>query len=204
MTMTRRTLHRMVDAVNVAKIPADAAMVAGYVDGHYVTVPALRKRFPGALVVTITVTGNTLDAHVADVEAGDLTPEHGAAWARDKIAAGHHATLYCSESNWPSVRAEVKNLGLPRRRVSYWVASYDNDPTIPRGAVAKQFSTGDYDTSNVGDRWPGVIPAGLSNRTSRLVRRLVRRLDRRDTPLTAVARAQLDRLHAELLRVTKL
>jgi hypothetical protein len=68
-------------------------------------------------------------------------------------------TVYCNTSEWPQVRAAFQNAGVTEP--NYWVAQYDNNPTIPAGAVAKQY-IGDYqgyDKSVVADYWPGVDPA---------------------------------------------
>ena len=152
----------MYDAVTVGNIPQSATMVAGYVDGNYKTVPALRRRFPKAKIVTITVLGGDLTANVVDIETGDCTPASGVAWAKRRLAAGYHPTLYMNASTWPAVKAEVHRQGLDGK-VSYWVAQYDNHPVIPAGAVAKQYIDHgphgeNVDISVVADYWPGVDP----------------------------------------------
>lgn len=154
--MSNRTMY---DSVNVAAIPANATMVAGYVDGRYQTVPALRQRFPHAKVVTITVFGEP-GAQVADCERGDLTPAQAAQWAKSERLAGRHPTIYCSASPWPSVQQAVRDVGLdPAHDVSWWIAAYDHSTSIPNGAVAHQFTDpGPYDVSSVLDYWPGVDP----------------------------------------------
>jgi hypothetical protein len=151
----------MFDAVTIANLPHDATLLAGYVDGRNTTghYERVRAALPHARVLRITVTGGTLDAEIGDVEAGDMRPQSGAAWAARKIAAGQHPTLYCSASPWPAVKAEVQKAGIAGL-VSYWIADYDGDPTIPPGAVAKQFTDRAHgrslDQSIVADHWPGV------------------------------------------------
>jgi hypothetical protein len=153
----------MYDAVTIENLPADATLLAAYVDGRNTTghFERVRAAHPHTKIVRITVTGGTLDAEVGDIEAGDMHPQSGAAWAARKIAAGHHATLYCSESVWPSVKAEVQKAGIAGR-VSYWIANYNKDPTIPTGAIAKQFTDRalgkSLDQSSVAAHWPGVDP----------------------------------------------
>lgn len=152
-------MRLMYDSTDVAAIPAAARMVAGYIDGRYVTVPQLLARFPNAQVVRITVTG-IAGAHVADVENGDLTPEQGAAWAAAEVRAHRKPSIYCNASTWPAVRAALAQQ-LAGGSVYFWIADYDNDPTIPAGAIAKQYSTNvaaNLDTSNVAAYWPGVDP----------------------------------------------
>lgn len=150
----------MYDSVTPSNCPTGAPLYGAYVDGRYANVAAMQNRNPNARIVKITVTGNTLNAHVADVENGDLSPTSGAAWAKRRLAAGYHPTLYCSASVWPAVKNAVAAAGIAGK-VSYWIAHYDGDPTIPNGAVAKQY-LGDfhgYDKSSVLGYWPGVDPA---------------------------------------------
>lgn len=159
-------MRTMYDSVSASSLPSNARMVAGYVDGLYRNVAALRTRFPKATLVRITVTGGTLDAHVADVERGDLSPQSGAAWAQRKHHAGQHGTLYCSTSVRSAVETECRKLGLVLGRdYSIWQAQYDGRADIPAGAVAKQYlgdhpngHGGTYDASVVADHWPGVDP----------------------------------------------
>lgn len=143
-------MRTMFDAVTVADIPADATMVAGYVDGRYANLPEMRIRFPRALVVSVTVAGG--DADVLDVENGDASPAQAPGW----IAAHPSGSLYCNASTLPAVRAAFGDRPLP----PIWLADYDGDPTIPACAVAKQYASNDYyDTSSAADYWPGVDPA---------------------------------------------
>lgn len=151
------------DSVTLSAIPANAQMVAGYEDGRYANMPAIRQRWPHAVHVSITVTGKTLLSPVCDCESGDLTPASAAAWAKRKIAAKQHPTIYCSLSLWPAVKRAVAEAGLHPDAVSYWIADYDNKPVIPAGAVAKQCKSTtkpNLDTSVVVDApgWPGVDP----------------------------------------------
>jgi hypothetical protein len=161
-----RMITRFYDDTNIADIPSSAQMIAVYADGPYAgTEPAARKRFPHALIVTITVRGEP-NREICDCETGDLTPPEAAHWALAEHKAGRHPTIYCSASPWDEVKAAVRAVGLdPAKDVSWWIAHYDGDPTIPAGAVAKQYlgspgnSPGHYDESSVADYWPGVDPA---------------------------------------------
>jgi hypothetical protein len=148
----------MYDAVTSSNIPAGATMVAGYADGLYANVPAMRARFPHATVVTIAVRWTT-KAQVLDVETGDATPAQAVQWCTRTMAATPNGqlTVYCNSSTWPSVRAAFRAAGVTEP--NYWIAQYDGDPTIPAGAVAKQYrDPGPYDLSSVADYWPGVDP----------------------------------------------
>lgn len=151
-------MRTMYDAVTSSNIPAGAALVAGYADGWYANIPAMRARFPHATVVTIAVRWTTR-AQVLDVETGDATPAQAVQWCTQTMAdvANDRLTVYCNTSTWPAVRAAFRAAGVSEPQ--YWVAEYDNDPAIPAGAVAKQWADrGPYDLSSVADYWPGVDP----------------------------------------------
>jgi len=153
----------MYDSTDASDIPAKATMVAGYVDGNFRNVDALKKRFPKAQVVSITVLGAP-GADVCDTEPGNISIPHAAQWAANEVTAGRKPTLYCMASAWDDVKAAVKALGIAGK-VSYWVAQYDGKAEIPKGAVAKQYadpkqSGGHFDLSIVADHWPGVDHAG--------------------------------------------
>lgn len=150
----------MYDSITPGNIPGSATMVAGYADGLYANIPAMKARFPHATVVSIAVKWTTR-AQVLDVEAGDATPTQAVQWCTQTMAdtSNHLLTVYCNTSEWPHVRAAFQNAGVTEP--NYWVAQYDNDPTVPAGAVAKQFQgdTHGYDVSSVVAYWPGVDPA---------------------------------------------
>lgn len=155
-----RTLY---DSTNVADIPKDADMVGAYVDGRYANVAAARERFPHARLVTITVLG-TAGANVCDTEPGNIGPEGAARWAKAELDAGREPSIYCMASQWGAVKAACREVGVKVGDVSWWIADYDNDPAIPRGAVAKQYADpathgkGHFDLSSVRAFWPGVDP----------------------------------------------
>lgn len=145
----------MYDAVTVENIPADATMVAGYVDGHYANITEMRKKFPHAVVVPIAVSSHTNDGIVLDVEPGDASPAGAVVWVKMRRAAGVDPSVYCNTSTWPAVRAAFRNAGVSEPH--YWIAHYDGNPAIPAGAVAKQYKdAGPYDLSSVASHWPGV------------------------------------------------
>lgn len=147
----------MYDGVTPANIPATATMVAGYVDGRYANIPAMKKRFPHATIVPIAVFASTNDGVVLDVEAGDATPAEAPGWVVSRRHAGVDPTVYCSAAVWPAVQAAFANSHVPPPH--WWIADYDNDPTVPTGAMAKQYrNTAGYDVSAVRAYWPGVDP----------------------------------------------
>lgn len=147
----------MYDGITPSRIPADATMVAGYVDGRYANIPALKERFPKARIVPIAVFAHTNDGVVLDVEPGNATPAQAPGWVVSRRHAGVDPTVYCSASTWPTVQAAFRNAGITEPH--YWIADYDHDPTVPVGAVAKQYkNTAGYDVSSVRAYWPGVDP----------------------------------------------
>lgn len=151
--------RKMYDSVDVTTVPANAQMVAGYVDGLYANVWSMQRAFPHAVVVRIAVSSHTNDGHVLDVEPGDATPVEAVRWVEMRRAAGADPSIYCDTSRWPLVRKAFQDANV--REPHYWIAKWDNDPTIPTGAVAKQYqnpriSGHQYDVSSVADFWPGV------------------------------------------------
>jgi hypothetical protein len=157
--MTDRT---MFDAIVVGDVPPEATMVAGYLDGSWPNVPQMRARFPHAVLVEVAVSVSTPPARgrVLDVESGDATAAEAVAWCRSYGGPNSELAVYCNASTWPSVRAAFAAAGVSEP--NYWVAEYDNDPTIPAGAVAKQYASNDnFDTSSVSSYWPGVDPAPI-------------------------------------------
>ncbi|MER6784154.1 hypothetical protein ABT330_05770 [Streptomyces sp. NPDC000658] len=148
----------MYDAVTPSNIPAGAKMVAGYADGRYANLTQIKSRFPHATVVSIAV-HHTTPAHVLDVEPGDATPEEAVRWCTHTMAhtSNKELTVYCNSSTWPEVRAAFQAARVTEP--NYWIAHYDNKPSIPARAVAKQYASNHkFDTSVVASHWPGVDP----------------------------------------------
>jgi hypothetical protein len=151
------------DSVTAADIPANARMVAGYISGPYAWSPADWARFPDAVQVRIATQALVNDGHVLDVEAGDASPAQAPGWVQMRRKAGVDPTVYCSLGNWQMVRACFAANGILQPH--FWIAAYDNVPTIPPGAVAKQYANaplagGHFDLSIVANVWPGVDKGG--------------------------------------------
>jgi hypothetical protein len=147
----------MYDSITPQNIPADADLIAGYVNGLYANIPMLQARFPHARTVAISVESSENAGTVLDVENGDADPVSAPAWVKLRRAAGVDPTVYCNSSTWGAVQSAFKAAAVPEPH--YWIAQYDDDPTIPAGAVAKQYAdAGPYDISAVADYWPGVDP----------------------------------------------
>lgn len=145
----------MYDSVNPARIPRDAEIVAGYVNGIYKWADTDWALFPQAVHVGIAVRATYNGGQVLDVEAGDATPAQAPEWVSMRRAAGADPTIYCSESAWSTVAREFNRQGVLAPH--YWIARYDGNAQIPIGAVAKQYqNTADWDISSTVGFWPGV------------------------------------------------
>lgn len=154
----------MYDAVDVAAIPKDALIVAGYVDGNWPTYDELVAAVPNAQHVSITVTGKP-GARVADCETGDLSPATAAGWAKSEIAAGRRPCIYYARSTAPQVSAALQNDGIALGEVDYWVADWTGTAHVVSGSVATQWadppkSGGNYDISETVGSWPSVPTPG--------------------------------------------
>jgi len=152
------SLRKMYDAVTPENIPADAEMVAGYVDGLYKWTTADWARFPHAVKVRIAVLPRTNDGHVLDIELGNGSPTQAPTWVKMRRATGCDPTIYCSLSIWPRVKQAFNNQGVAPPH--YWIAAYPgNGANLYPGSVAHQYANpGPVDISVVADYWPGVDP----------------------------------------------
>lgn len=155
----------MYDSISAASIPADAEVVAGYVDGWWADFVAIQLRFPHLPQVSITTSGkdkngNWVLAIVCDCENGDASPSTAAGWAKWMISIGHRPTIYCNTSTHADVVTALAALGLQFvRDVDWWEAHYDNDPALSPGSVSKQYqSTDGWDISSTNGMWPTVAP----------------------------------------------
>ena len=132
----------MYDSVTPAAIPADAQMVAGYLDGEYAWTPDDWRRFPNAVKITITITATT-QGDVLDVETGDATSGQAPGWVKARRMSGYvQPTIYCNRSTVQSVigACTAEKLTLD---VDYWIwlATLDGTtsyPPVPKGIVAYQ------------------------------------------------------------------
>lgn len=161
----------MYDSVDPYAIPANAQMVAGYIDGSSFRWPVEAwSRFPNAVKVRIARRTTTNDGNVLDVEEGIPTvwpPGQGIIdWVLMRRRAGVEPSIYCNQLNdWSGIRRLFQNANI--KEPYYWVARYNNIAVIPDGAVAKQYANsvlakGPYDVSIVVDHWPGVDKEGDS------------------------------------------
>ncbi len=155
-------MRTMYDSVTVDAIPADATMVAGYLNGLYANVDELDKAFPGATLVTISVRPSEHIGDVYDCESGNGTTDDIPGWVAARRDAGlERPTVYLSRSLLEAGRNACVSVGCPEP--DWWVADWTGEPHEVPGAVAVQYlspETGapaNYDVSAVyDDTWhPG-------------------------------------------------
>lgn len=115
----------MYDAIDIARIPADAAAVAGYVSGYWPTARDLPARFPHAHVLTIAI-DVAHDADCLDIETGDAAPGSAAGWYALQRARGTgRPCLYASASAMQAyIVPIVRSLTIVRSEVRLWSAHY--------------------------------------------------------------------------------
>lgn len=87
----------MADSIYPQNLPEGFDSYLAYVDGWWPTEAAVRAKFPGKPVLTLTVLGGDAVADGCDVESGDLTPVSGAEWVARQLAAGRERpVIYAS------------------------------------------------------------------------------------------------------------
>lgn len=135
------TLVTMYDSVDVSTVPPEARAVAGYVDGNYRSfTPLVRRFYPHAHCISITVTGNN-PAEVVDVETGDVRPQHAPGWVKRMLERGHwKPCIYASLSIMPEVKHYLDQVGLRRDQYRLWCADWTGHPHIPHGYDACQWT----------------------------------------------------------------
>lgn len=120
----------MYDSTEPSAIPANATLVAAYVDGYGGYSEAV-ARFGAKRVISVSVGNN--DADVADVETGGMSAGDLPGWIERQVARGiKRPVVYCNVSTWPSVKEAVAG-----RNVSYWIA-HPGGPATMAGADAVQ------------------------------------------------------------------
>ena len=127
------SLIRAFDDTNVNLLPSNTEYAAGYVDGRFANIAAIRSRFPKLLgLLSITVLGGKTVADCCDIETGDLVPAHGAQWIEDRLKAGQkRPCAYANRSTMPTVIALMRALGIKRSQVRLFVADYTGKPHRP-------------------------------------------------------------------------
>jgi len=150
-------MRYMYDAITPSRIPNNAIMVAGYVNGKWPSYPELVTLFPHATHVSIAVSADAT-ADVLDVEQFDATPEEAPAWCSRMRNLKRIPTVYMNLATWAQVMHAFTTQKI--NQPNYWIADYTGKSNIlvgVDGVVAVQFqNTPGYDISQVVDYWPGI------------------------------------------------
>lgn len=167
------------DAVNADAVPQAADAVAGYVDGRFRSLPALRRRNPGALWLSICV-GVASQAMVLDVEAGDATPDAAVEWIKEMHGRGvQRPCIYCSLATVPALEAVLRAHQLARNSIRLWTAHWTGKAhicsnacgvTMLEGPGATQFLNDEhhgYDVSLTSREWFKAVRHDYLERTIR-------------------------------------
>ena len=126
----------MPDSVTPGNIPMGYPAVLGYVDGEFATAPRLAELFPKAKVVSLTVTGGTLEADGVDCEPGNVNAKGAAEWVKRKLDSAPasrpvvYADLASPGYSMTEVLAELAALGVARGRVRLLTAHYTGQPHV--------------------------------------------------------------------------
>lgn len=111
------------DDVDVSLLPA-ADYYAGYADGIYANIAAIKARFPNAGILTIAVKATDV-ADCLDIETGDATIAQAPAWFKLSLAKGvTKPCLYTSVSNVNDLVATMTAAGIVRTAYRIWSAHY--------------------------------------------------------------------------------
>lgn len=153
----------MFSGPSAADIPADAAIVAGFVDGAHPWMPADWARFPGAQLVRVARNYGTVLADVLDTELGGIPPFMAVTWAAIvQNVTGRQVGLYCHRRILPVMRRAFQQADVPLPW--FWITADPADtqpPTdLPAGVAAVEYPAplpthGDYRMSLVVDHIHG-------------------------------------------------
>jgi hypothetical protein len=118
----RKEPRVMFDDTSVELIPRTARAVAGYVNGAYRTVGALRIRFKGRRIVTIAV--NSLGrAQFLDIERGNATIADAPGWWKREKEHGARG-FYIAESEAEALVNHLEAHGIKQHGYVLWTAHY--------------------------------------------------------------------------------
>jgi hypothetical protein len=146
----------MYDSTQPSLIPATAEYIAIYGNGQYAASrETVQRQFPKARIFSIDVlNADAVGCGIADVENGDMTPADVPGWVDRRLAAHHNGVLcriYCNQSTWPAVKAEVAKLAPEKRAaVRYWIADpTGNAHSLPGADATQYYWAGDWDQSTI-------------------------------------------------------
>lgn len=113
----------MFDDVDVSLLP-QSDYYAGYADGIYANIAAIKARFPNAGILSIAVKATDV-ADCLDVETGDATNPEVVSWYKLALSKGvTKPCIYTSVSNVDSVVSALAAAGIGRSSYRLWSAHY--------------------------------------------------------------------------------
>jgi hypothetical protein len=146
----------MADSITPGNLPFGYNAYLGYADGEWATSAALRKRFPYARILILTVLGGNAVADGCDRETGDLTPESAAGWVAGRLAAGAvRPVVYASASAMSAVVEALAGRGITRGQVRLLSAHYEAGQHICAPGTCGQVGT-EMDGTQWTDSAPGI------------------------------------------------
>lgn len=149
-------MTKVYDAVGL-NVPANPEYILAYIDGKNTSKNAdeMHAKYPNAKIIRISTVG-TPGADGYDHEVGDISPDDLSVEASEVLVYKRRPFVYFAEVDRPRIEQAAKKHGLTVGRngqIDAWSANWNNDDSIPDTDIAKQYSTGSYDTSNVRDEW---------------------------------------------------
>jgi hypothetical protein len=130
----------MYDCTNVTSLPAGADAYAGYVDGLFANLTAIKRRFAGsgAHFLSIAVFASD-DADCLDIEAGDATNAQAPGWVNRRLTGGaFRPCLYTSVSNVDALMTTLNETGISRAEIRLWSAHYGQGQHICGPGTCRQ------------------------------------------------------------------
>jgi hypothetical protein len=145
------------DGIYADRLPKDGDLYLGYDDGNWPDAAEEVKLFPGKLVVLITTNPNDNKGIIGDGPPDNGTWQQWVGWVVKRRAAGEDPWINTNKSNWVAGKLAFAVAKVPEPH--WWIAWYNNDPTLIDGSPMKQFaSNNDYDTSSCASYLPGIDP----------------------------------------------
>jgi hypothetical protein len=112
------------DDVTVSLLPSGYSAYAGYANGIYANLTAIRAKFPNAHILDIAVS-SSVDATCLDIESGDATNSQAVTWTKRQHARGlKFPVLYTSAGNAQALINTLANNGIARSTYRLWSAHY--------------------------------------------------------------------------------
>ena len=136
----------MYDGVNVSQWPAGAKYGLVYTDGRFANMQAVKNRFPGIVLQTISAVG-TGPAMWVDCEPGCVWPPNVAVNLYDRWKPQGCRGIYCTQAVKPQVRGEA---GVRGSSPEIFGADWTGIPHInPDEAQTQYLNTPGFDVSSI-------------------------------------------------------